>query len=124
MAAAIEILQIKNLTMNMDIHAVKSGGRSEIVEYGERRVVFESKAAAQVGHVVLFKAEVGLGARSVKFEATGRIASATVGPNKQARFEVSFDQFDKQIWDEFRRLAHKRQSHADEILTSVSGSEE
>jgi hypothetical protein len=125
MPALIEILQVRNLTMGMDLYSSHSGQRAEVVEHGEKKIVFEAKGTARIGQVLSIHAQLsGLSKNGLdKFEASGKIVALDHAAGK-TRFTMALDLFDKDKWEKFRDLADKDQSRCDRIFKAIRGEDE
>ena len=125
MPAKIEILQIRNLTMDMDLYSSHSGQRADVIEHGDKKIVFEAKGTARVGQVLSLRAQLsGLSKGDIdKFEASGKIVALDPGTGK-TRFTMTLDLFDKDKWEKFRDSADKDQCRCDQIFKAIRGEDE
>ena len=126
MSPAIEIRQIKNLTMGIDIFTAAEGQFTEVVEYDSHSLVCQlPKIKLSVGNMISVAGRFHIDKEHFAFEATGRIASVLNNPeDDMSRIQIHLTQIDKYLWGQFLKATASDQTHVDKLLAGMRGDEQ
>lgn len=123
MALTIEILSIRNLTLDIDILASQKLDRLEVAEYNTQSVVVNlPHMRVGAGSLVSMGGRLHFGDKDWKFAATGQVVSCeTNSSGKTHRVEIHFRQIDNDLWNQFLDAGKAEQQRVDTLFRSMKG---
>ncbi len=123
MALTIELLSIKNLTLDIDILASQKIERLEVVEYSAQDIVVNLQhMRIGTGSLLSLDGRLHFKNKDWKFAATGQVTSCqTHESGKTHRVEIHFRQIDNELWNQFLEAGKAEQLRVDTLFRSMKG---
>ena len=122
MPSSVRIIAIQNLTSGVDVFPEVPGRSADVTEYAEQSFVCELPVArVAAGQLVSLSGRYAIDGEELPFKATGRIEKAAAGEDGSVRVEIRLRQFDRDLWERFRRNADDAQHRLDRLLAAMKG---